>query len=118
LILEQLLSCFPTVDHLQPGWSKYDINPIIAGAFRAYKDATGGVEDGATGLLRITPAQYQALQPLNFHIGDNTYTLNPNAQIWPRSLNTDIGGLAKFLYLVIGNVSLLMLSSEVQWTQY
>jgi saccharopepsin len=89
------------------------INPIIADAYNDYKDSTGGVEDDATGLLRITYDQYSALQPLNFHIGDNTYTLNPNAQIWPRSLNANIGGSADFIYLVIGDVSLRILSSMV-----
>lgn len=54
-------------------------------AFTKYKRATGAVADSATGLLRITQAQYNSLQNLNFNIGGTTYSLTPNAQIWPVS---------------------------------
>ena len=67
------------------------------------------MEDEATGLLKVTHEQYKALQPLNFHIGGNKYTLNPNAQIWPRSLNAEINGTAHGIYLIIGDVSLFIL---------
>jgi cathepsin E len=33
--------------------------------------------------------------------GGVTYALTPNAQIWPRSLNTAIGGSANNIYLVV-----------------
>lgn len=32
------------------------------------------------------------------------YTLTPNAQIWPRSLNADIGGTAGSIYLIVGDL--------------
>jgi cathepsin E len=39
------------------------------------------------------------------HIADidmqQMFTLTPNAQIWPRSLNTDIGGAADKIYLIV-----------------
>ncbi|KAF8151267.1 aspartic peptidase A1 [Mycena galopus ATCC 62051] len=73
-------------------------------AFALYQKATGAVMDGNTGLLRITLAQYAALKNLNFVIGGVTYALTPNAQIWPRALNRDIGGTANFIYLIIGNL--------------
>jgi hypothetical protein len=44
------------------------------------------------GSLYITPAQYETLQPLFFDIGDSSFELTPNAQIWPRALNSAMGG--------------------------
>lgn len=67
--------------------------------------ATGAVEDQNSGMLKLTKDQYANLQPLDFHFGANTYTLTPNAQIWPRSLNTALGGDDNDVYLVIGDVS-------------
>jgi hypothetical protein len=58
-----------------------------------------------TGLLKISAAQYSALQPLDFKIGEYTYGLSANGQIWPRSLNTAIGGTSSSIYLVVGDVS-------------
>ncbi|KAJ6621077.1 aspartic protease [Mycena sp. CBHHK59/15] len=76
---------------------------IATNGFTKYKAATGGVADSATGLLRITTTQFAALQNLNFVIGGVTYALTPNAQIWPRSLNTAIGGTASRIYLVVAD---------------
>ncbi|KAG2355078.1 aspartic peptidase A1 [Suillus spraguei] len=70
-------------------------------AYDRYKDATGGVVNPANGLLQISLDQYNALRNLNFHIGDYIYRLIPNAQIWPRSLNENIGGGADEIYLVV-----------------
>ena len=38
-------------------------------AFTMYQTATGATVDQATGLLSITPIQYDVLQNLNFNIG-------------------------------------------------
>ncbi|KAI6007641.1 aspartic peptidase domain-containing protein [Pisolithus orientalis] len=77
---------------------------IATDAFQTYQSATGGVMDNATGLLRITQSQYNNLQTLSFHIGTQTYDLIPNVQIWPRSLNTAIGGSSGSIYLVVGDI--------------
>ncbi|KAF8155371.1 aspartic peptidase A1 [Mycena galopus ATCC 62051] len=77
---------------------------LASDAFAIYEKATGAVMDSTTGLLRITPAQYVNLKNLNFVIGGVTYPLTPNAQIWPRALNSAIGGTANFVYLIIGNL--------------
>ncbi|KAK2464677.1 hypothetical protein APHAL10511_003253 [Amanita phalloides] len=77
---------------------------IATDAFNRYKAATGGVADASTGLLRITSSQYSTLKTLNFNINGRTYGLTPNAQIWPRSLNTAIGGKANSIYLVVANI--------------
>jgi saccharopepsin len=75
-------------------------------AYDAYVAATGAVYDNSTGLLEITQAQYDALEPLVFNIGSaGSFVLLPNAQIWPRALNTAIGGSASAIYLVIADVS-------------
>ncbi|KAJ7897160.1 aspartic peptidase A1, partial [Mycena olivaceomarginata] len=76
---------------------------LATNGFTKYKSATGGVADANTGLLRITATQFAALQNLNFVIGGVTYALTPNAQIWPRSLNTAIGGTASSIYLVVAD---------------
>ncbi|KAJ7070794.1 aspartic peptidase A1 [Mycena amicta] len=76
---------------------------IASNAFTLYQRATGAVADANTGLLRVTSAQFAALQNLNFVIGGTTFALTPNAQIWPRSLNTAIGGSASSIYLVVAN---------------
>jgi len=60
--------------------------------------------DNATGLLMITSEQYANLKTLNFNIGGTSYGLTPNGQIWPRSLNTDIGGSSNNIYLVINDI--------------
>ncbi|KAJ7849378.1 aspartic peptidase A1 [Mycena olivaceomarginata] len=74
---------------------------LATDGFNRYKSATGGVLDATTGLLTITATQYAALQNLNFIIDGVTYALTPNAQIWPRSLNTAINGTASSIYLVV-----------------
>lgn len=52
----------------------------------------------------ITSAQYANLQTLNFNIGGVNYGLTANAQIWPRSLNTDIGGSSDSIYLIVNDI--------------
>ncbi|KIM75788.1 hypothetical protein PILCRDRAFT_78455 [Piloderma croceum F 1598] len=77
---------------------------IASDAFSAYEQATGGTVDSTTGLLKISAEQYSSLSDLNFQIGSNTYTLSANAQIWPRSLNTGIGGDSGSIYLTIADI--------------
>lgn len=60
--------------------------------------------DSNTGLLAITNDQYANLEPLSFQIGDITYDLEPNAQIWPRSLNSKIGGNSGSIYLIVNDI--------------
>jgi hypothetical protein len=55
-------------------------------------------------MIKITSKQYSKLKNLDFKIGANTYALTPNAQIWPRSLNTDIGGEAGSIYLIVSDL--------------
>lgn len=81
------------------------------------------MEDNNTGLLRLTTAQFNNLQSLFFTIGgvlcstcltnapyspsstfQTTFELTANAQIWPRSLNTAIGGTAGNVYLIVGDL--------------
>lgn len=77
---------------------------IATDAFTRYQSATGASIDSATGLLLISSAQYKALKNLDFHIGSATYSLTPNAQIWPRSLNTYLGGSSGAIYLIIHDI--------------
>lgn len=77
---------------------------LATDAFNGYKSATGAVPDTTTGLLSITPAQFAKLQDLVFTTNSGSYALTPNAQLWPRSLNTQIGGTAGSIYLIVGNL--------------
>lgn len=77
---------------------------IASDAFSKYTSATGAVLDKTTGLLRITPAQYANLQSLYFTTNGVTYTFTANAQLFPRSLNTAIGGTASNIYLIVANL--------------
>ena len=73
-------------------------------AFQRYQKATGGVNDATTGLLRITSDQFSGLQSLFFNTGGSSFELTANAQIWPRALNSDIGGVAGSIYLIVGDL--------------
>ncbi|KAH9945544.1 acid protease [Amylocystis lapponica] len=77
---------------------------IASDAFSKYKSATGATEDQSTGLLRVSSSQYSQLQSLYFNTGSVTFELTANAQIWPRSLNTDIGGTANDIYLIVADL--------------
>ncbi|EKM61755.1 uncharacterized protein PHACADRAFT_112598 [Phanerochaete carnosa HHB-10118-sp] len=77
---------------------------IASDAFATYQNLTGAVLDNTTGLLKITPAQYDNLESLFFNIGGETFELTKNAQIWPRSLNSAIGGDADSIYLIVSNL--------------
>jgi hypothetical protein len=74
---------------------------IAKDAFNKYQKATGGVVDGATGLLSITSDQFANLNSLYFNINGVAFELTPNAQIFPRALNSQIGGVAGGIYLII-----------------
>ncbi|KDR80341.1 hypothetical protein GALMADRAFT_1191935 [Galerina marginata CBS 339.88] len=77
---------------------------IATNAFNKYKSSTGATLDSTTGLLTIPSAKFSSLQSLFFHAGGSTFELTANAQIWPRSLNADIGGSSGKIYLVTGDL--------------
>ncbi|KAG1754953.1 aspartic peptidase domain-containing protein [Suillus paluster] len=77
---------------------------IATDAYTKYQSATGATLDQVTDLLSISLTQYHALKNLNFNIGKTTYSLTPNAQIWPRSLNTYLGGSSGSIYLVVADI--------------
>ncbi|KAI0634024.1 acid protease [Trametes polyzona] len=77
---------------------------IATDALQKYQRLTGAVFDDATGLLRITPDQFAKLQSLFFNINNVNFEFTANAQIFPRSLNTAIGGDADSIYLIVGDI--------------
>ncbi|KAG2067516.1 acid protease [Suillus decipiens] len=77
---------------------------IATDALAKYQSATGAVLDEKTGFLTVSSAQYSALKNLDFHIGTETYSLTPNAQIWPRSLNSKISGASDVIYLIVNDI--------------
>ncbi|KAI9070303.1 acid protease [Trametes sanguinea] len=80
---------------------------LASDAFATYQSLTGGVLDNDTGLLKLNQTQFANLQSLFFHIGDTTYEFTPNAQLWPRALNTAIGGQADAIYLIVSDLGSL-----------
>ncbi|KIJ66218.1 hypothetical protein HYDPIDRAFT_86415 [Hydnomerulius pinastri MD-312] len=77
---------------------------LASNAYSKYQSATGSTLDNNTGLLRLTTAQYDKLENLNFNIGSVSYALTPNGQIWPRSLNTYIGGTSSYVYSIVNDL--------------
>jgi cathepsin E len=77
---------------------------IASNAFKTYEKDTGGKLDQNTGLLKISSTQFNALETLTFVISGVSFGLTANGQIWPRNLNTDIGGVKGDIYLIVGNI--------------
>ncbi|KLO14788.1 acid protease [Schizopora paradoxa] len=73
-------------------------------AFDAYQKATGATLDNTTGLLTLPASDFEKLQDLNFSIGGTTFTLTPDAQVWPVALNEELGGEAGKIYLVTSDL--------------
>ncbi|KAG2362071.1 aspartic peptidase A1 [Suillus spraguei] len=80
-------------------------NYLASDAYENYRVATDAKFDARTKLLSITPEQYDALDDLTFHIGEQTYSLTRNAQIWPRYLNYKVDGLDSGIYLAVKSLS-------------
>ncbi|KAJ7626985.1 aspartic peptidase domain-containing protein [Roridomyces roridus] len=72
--------------------------------FNAYVKATGAVLDQTTGLLQLTPTQFSILESLFFEIDGVSFEFTPNAQLWPRVLNTAIGGQPGSIYLIVNSL--------------
>ncbi|KAI0826845.1 acid protease [Trametes gibbosa] len=77
---------------------------LATDAFQAYQQATGATLDNETGLLTLTDAQFKELKSLFFTIGGTSFELTANAQIWPRALNSTIGGEEGKIYLVASDL--------------
>jgi cathepsin E len=77
---------------------------LATDALNKYQSATGAVLDSTTGMLTITSDQFSNLQSLFFTAGGTTFELTANAQIWPRSLNSQIGGTAGNIYLIVSDL--------------
>ncbi|KAI0345956.1 acid protease [Trametopsis cervina] len=77
---------------------------IATDAFKKYESLTGAKLDNTTGLLTITEQQFENLQSMFFNIGGQQYELTANAQIWPRALNSTLGGEEGKIYLVVADM--------------
>lgn len=73
---------------------------LASDAFKAYQKSTGAELHENTGLLKLSTEQFKQLGSLYFFIGGQTYVMVPDAQIWPKELNTTIGGDANAIFLV------------------
>ena len=52
----------------------------------------------------LTLTQFNNLQPLVFTAGGTSFSLTADAQIWPRSLNSLIGGTSDSIYLIVNDI--------------
>ncbi|KAI5120607.1 hypothetical protein M0805_008083 [Coniferiporia weirii] len=77
---------------------------LATDAFEVYCNATGATPDSATGLLKISDANYAKLESLYFVIAGTTFEMTKNAQTFPRALNEYIGGDKGSIYLVVGDL--------------
>jgi len=77
---------------------------LATDAFQAYQNTTGATLDSTTGLLTITESQFNSLQSLFFKVGNTTFELTANAQIWPRALNSTLGGDDSKIYLITADL--------------
>ncbi|KAF8170922.1 aspartic peptidase domain-containing protein [Pholiota molesta] len=77
---------------------------IATDAFNTYQTNTGATLDQTTGLLTVTDDQLSNLQSLFFKIGSTTFEFTANAQVWPRSLNSTLGGAAGKNYLIVSDL--------------
>ncbi|KAF8808106.1 aspartic protease [Phlegmacium glaucopus] len=77
---------------------------IATNALNSYKSLTGAVVDRRTGLLKITSTQFANLKTLSFVVSGVSFGLTPNGQLWPRNLNTLIGGTASSILLIVGDI--------------
>ncbi|KAJ7921942.1 aspartic peptidase domain-containing protein [Mycena leptocephala] len=70
--------------------------------FLRYRQPTGAAINPNTQLLTVP--SMNNLQNLVLVVAGGSFPLSPNAQIWPRALNTAIGGQAGKIYLVIADL--------------
>ncbi|KAG2356743.1 aspartic peptidase domain-containing protein [Suillus spraguei] len=92
----------PDTDVGELAFGEPDYTKCIDDIVYTYQAATGATIDQPTGHLRINIDQYNALRKLKFHIGNQILSLTPNAQIWPRFLNSKLRGAEEGgIYLII-----------------
>ncbi|KAJ3854022.1 putative aspartic protease [Lentinula lateritia] len=77
---------------------------IATDAFQAYQKATKATLDQTTGLLKLSSSEFSNLQSLFFQIGDTSFEFTANAQIWPRSMNSVLGGDDDSIYLIVSDL--------------
>ncbi|TCD61234.1 hypothetical protein EIP91_008721, partial [Steccherinum ochraceum] len=92
-----------TAGIVDTGTSLLLLNPD---GFAIYQQATGAGFDETVGLISFTPEQFAALESLFFHINGVTFEFTANAQIFPRQLNTVIGGTPDGIYGIVANLGI------------
>ncbi|CAE6458311.1 unnamed protein product [Rhizoctonia solani] len=85
-------------------------------AFETYSKSLPGskIDESRSKLLEIPQASLSKMKSLSFLINGVSYELTPNAQLWPKRLNTLVGGAPDRYYSVVQNVGTLKLRSPVK----
>ncbi|OCH86411.1 acid protease [Obba rivulosa] len=76
---------------------------LASDAFSTYTQLTGATMDETTGLLTLPASKFGRIESLFFNIGGVCTRFTPDAQIWPRSLNSEIGGSDDNVYIIVGD---------------
>ncbi|KAJ3555658.1 hypothetical protein NM688_g2451 [Phlebia brevispora] len=80
---------------------------LASDAYSRYQNVTAATVEESTGLLYVSKDQYGRLADLVFNIGGTKFALTPNAQIWPRALNSALQGAdPNKIYLAVGDLGL------------
>ncbi|KAF9286314.1 hypothetical protein BGZ68_003049 [Mortierella alpina] len=69
--------------------------------YNTFRTATDAVHDEVTGLLTLNARQFASMKSLFVHINGVPFEMIPNALMWPRHLNTAIGGIEGKIYLIV-----------------
>ncbi|CAE6455707.1 unnamed protein product [Rhizoctonia solani] len=93
----------PSAGVVDTGTTLIYVNPQ---AFKAYSESLPGSKvDQRTKLLEIPKESVGKMKSLFFVINGVSYEFTPNAQLWPRALNTALGGKSDGCYSVISALS-------------
>lgn len=76
---------------------------LATDAFERYGNLTGAVMDKDVGFLSLTKENFSKLETMPLSLGNTTFLLTPNAQVWPTKFNSVIGGKPDMYYLIIGD---------------
>ncbi|KAG9312006.1 family A1 protease [Chiua virens] len=80
------------------------LNQLAPRPFERYRRATGATLDSVTGTLKLNSSQFASLKTLTLKVGNDSYDLCPEAQVWPPSRNAEIGGDPGSFYLTVANL--------------
>lgn len=77
---------------------------LATDAFNVFVKQSGAILDATTGYWTLTSDQFALLSPVVLELNGVKIEIPANALIWPRRLNSQIGGSANAIYLIVGDL--------------